>query len=456
MENMDILRAAIKHRMFSQGDRVLAAVSGGPDSVAMLHALHTHSAEFGIRLYVAHLNHQIRGEESNLDEVFVHNLAHSFGLEAIIRRVDVPSLREELGMGVEEAARFVRYKFLRDTSTELGANKIAVGHNADDRVESVLLNVIRGAGISGLGSIRPIRGNIVRPLLDTPRKEIEQYIKENALPFRIDESNMDTSYARNRIRHELIPLLEQDYNPAIREALVKLAEIAGAQNDLITDLANAALNEIRDDSNINPVHFLDLHKALQYQVIRAEIERLKGNLLDVGYEHVERVIEALRSGEDFTITLPSGLIYAERRGDKFSIRKREKLPEIEPFDVPLPAPGSVKIELIGLNIQADIIDSPTPGKLPPDEALIDADSITGQLRIRSIHPGDRIVPLGMQGSKKLQDIFVDKKISKSERTRAAVVVDDEKVLWVVGVVSSERGKVTDKTRRAIHLRSERN
>lgn len=448
---MDILTAAKRHNMFSPGDSVLVAVSGGPDSVAMLHALHTHSQELGISLHVAHFNHGIRGEQSNLDQVFVTNLAHTFGLPIAVGEADVPALRAELRVGEEEAARIARLGFLRETAATIGANKIALGHTADDRAESVLLNIIRGCGIDGLGSIKPTNGNIVRPLIDTSRTDIEQYIAENALPYRIDESNADTSYTRNRVRHELIPLLEHEYNPEIKGALLRLARIASAQGELLDGLAQSALTDATRAGGLDAASLASLPEALLYQAIRCEIERTKGDLRDISLHNVQSVVEALQDGEDFTITLPSGELYAVRRGDEFGIRRREEIPTVELFECALEMPGVTRITSIGLTIECEVVDGPLPARLAGHEAMIDADSVVGTLRVRSITPGDRIMPFGMTGSKKLQDVFVDKKVPRADRARAAVVVDDVKVLWVVGVVASELGRVTDRTRKAIHV-----
>lgn len=441
--------------MLHAGDNVLVAVSGGPDSVAMLHALHTHSSELGISLHVAHLNHRIRREQSNLDEVFVRNLAHSFGLGITVGQVDVPALRVELRVGEEEAARIARLGFLRETAEAVGANKIALGHTADDRAESVLLNIIRGCGVDGLGSIRPVSGSTVRPLIDTTRAEIERYIAENALPYRVDESNADTTYARNRVRHELLPLLEREYNPEVKAALIRLAEIASAQSELLDSLAESALHEATYRGALDADLLTRLPHALRSQAIRHEIERLKGDLRDVSFDQIEGVLDALCTGGDFAITLPSGELFAARKGSSFSIHTREVVPEVVPFDCALQVPGATRIERMGMSIECQIIDAPCPSKLTADEAVIDASSIAGAPRIRNVTPGDRITPLGMAGSKKLQDVFVDKKIPKAERARAAVVVDDERVLWVVGIVASELGKVTETTARAIHLTAKR-
>ncbi len=447
----DILAADHRYGLLAPGDKVLVAVSGGPDSVVLLHALHTCSNRLGITLHVAHLNHGIRAEASDLDEEFVRSLAQEFGLPVTVERMDVPALRQQMRMGMEEAARDLRYEFLQRSAREIGAQKIAVGHNADDRVESVLFNIIRGTGIDGLGSIRPVRGNIVRPLIDTPRSEIEAYIDENALPFRIDESNQDVSYSRNRIRHELLPLLERDYNPQIREALIRLAGIASDQSDLMEVVTQSALRAVTFRGSIDATFLLDLPSALGYELIRSELMRLKGDLKDVSFEQIDRVLQALRAGDDFTITLPSGSLYAERRGMQFRLREAETIPEVMFFDHQIAVPGTTAIPEIGITITSRLSDYAAPGKTSPDEAFIDAGAIAGALRVRNLEPGDRIIPFGMKVRKKLQDVFVDKKIPRAQRAKAAVVTDDEKVLWVVGIVTSEAARVTGSTAQVVHL-----
>lgn len=450
---MNILSAAKHYDMFSPGDKVLVAVSGGPDSVAMLHALHTHSQELGISLHVAHLNHGIRGEQSNLDEVFVRDLAHSLGLPITVGNVDVPSLRVKMHIGEEEAGRIERYKFLQYTSTEIDADKIAIGHTADDRAESVLLNIIRGCGVDGLGSIRPVSGNIVRPLIEATRADVERYIAEHALPYRIDESNADTTYTRNRVRHKLIPMLEREFNPEIRTALTRLANIASAQSDFMSSLVDSTRHKIAYRDGLDATLLAQLPQALRYQVIRSEIERIRGDLNDITYEQVEGVAQALLDCDDFTITLPPGDIYASCKGNSFRIWEQSESPTLEPFDYIVNVHGNTSIPAFTLTCEIDT--KPIPSKLPLEEAMIDVDSIIGKMRVRNIMPGDRVVPMGMTGSKKLQDVFVDKKVRKHERARAAVVVDDEKVLWVIGIVASELGKITKTTMRAFHLISER-
>ena len=448
---MDILEAANRHSMLDVGDVVLVAVSGGPDSVAMLHALHIVSSKLGISLHIAHLNHGIRGEESNSDQVFVCELAQQYGIPISTARVDVPTLRIESGLGEEETARVERYEFLQDTATKLGADKIAIGHNADDRAESVLLNIIRGCGIDGLASIKPINGKVIRPLIDTPRADIDRYITENSLDYRLDKTNLDTTYARNRVRHELIALLERDYNPQIRPALVRLAEIAADQMDHIRYAAENAEHYAVMEDSLDAGLLAALPRALQSQIIRNKISEVKKDLVDVSYNHIESVIEGLKSGADFTVNLPTGEFFVSRTRNVLRVWRRDQPEPAKEYEIVLRVPGETAIADSELTLRCELVRNPKPAKLSHDEALLDAATITGKLVARSARVGDRIQPFGMTGTKKLQDIFVDKKIPRRDRARAAIICDDEKILWVAGVVSSELGKVTAKTVQAIHI-----
>jgi tRNA(Ile)-lysidine synthase len=447
---MDIL-SAVRHKMLISGDGVLVAVSGGPDSVAMLHALHARSADLAISLHVAHLNHGIRGDQSNLDEAFVCNLAHESRLPITVGHVDVPAMRAEQHIGEEEAARIARHRFLRGTAESVGANKIAIAHTADDRAETILLNILRGCGVDGLGAMRPVDGMIVRPLIETSRREVEQYIAEHALPYRIDETNADITYARNRVRHKVIPLLEREFNPEVKSALVRLGEIAASQSDLVEELAESSLQTLVHGEGLDAGLFANLPRALQFQIARSEVMRLKGDLADVTFEQIERIVDAVCSGEEFTFTLPSGRVYASRKAGILRFYRAEETARVTPFDHALSVPGTTLLPEVGLRLECSVTDKPTVRKLAPEEATIDAESIVGTLHVRNIKRGDRIVPLGMTGTKKLQDVFVDKKIPRGERARAAVICDGEKILWVVGVVSSELGKVLPTSRAALHL-----
>lgn len=451
LHSKNILRAAYKYNMFQAGDKVLVAVSGGPDSVAMLYALYTLSDDLKIDLHVAHLNHGIRGDESDGDAEFVCELAAKCGLPVTKEKADIPSIKAELKTGEEEAARIVRYSFLRKTALMVGANKIAVGHNADDRAESVLFNIIRGTGIEGLGSIKPVRGNIVRPLINTYRSEIKLFINEIGISYRIDSTNSDINYSRNRIRHKLIPLIEDIYNPQIKSALNRIAEIASAQTDYMATAAYDTLCKISNDGIIDANAMVNLPCALQQQIIRSEIKRVRGDIKDITYEQIERIIDELSNGDNFKITLPSGELYAIRNNDEFFITRKIQNKKNNNFCVHLDVPGTTDINIAGLSLRSEIIPHPIPQKISLNEVIIDSSSIKGNLIARNAVNGDRIIPFGMHGDKKLHDIFIDKKVPVFDRSRSVVIADDEKILWVPGIVSSEKIRITDNTKTSIHI-----
>jgi tRNA(Ile)-lysidine synthase len=447
----DIATAVDRYRMIRPGSTVLVAFSGGPDSTAMLHALHDRSSDLRVSLHAAHFNHCLRGEASELDAKFAEVFARSLAIPIHTARADHLAGRVRVS---EETAREARYAFLRAVAEKIGADCIAVGHTADDRAESVLLNVFRGTGVAGLGSIRPIQGDIIRPLIDATRQDIEAYIAAHGLPYRVDESNADTSYARNWVRLELLPMLESRFNPNVRGALGRLADLAADESDLMEHLAASARLGVQYKGKLDASLMLLLPRAVLRDLLRSEIKHVKRDLTDITYEQIESIISALSEGSDFSITLTSGQVYATRKGDAFRIHGPNRRHIQEPFEIELVVPGSTLIAPTGTRIVAEIVDKPEYKKTSQGIAYLDAASVVGALRVRNARPGDRITPFGMAGTKKLQDVFVDKKIPPRDRDRAVVVEDDEKIVWVVGVVCSEACRVTGNTRQAIVLRAE--
>jgi tRNA(Ile)-lysidine synthase len=262
---------------------------------------------------------------------------------------------------------------------------------------------------------------------------------------------MDIAYSRNRIRHELLPLLESNYNPEIRAALTRMADIASETSEFIALAAATSRSEIVRGDSLDAYSLTRIPIAMQRQIVRMEIDHAKGDLKDVSLEQVDRVLDALRGGGDFTITLPTGRVYATRRENEFTIQTKQPDTAIEPFDIVLNVPGITAIPETGYTIEAEVVVNPTACKLPPNETMVDFAAIKGALRARNLCTGDRIVPFGMSESKKLQDVFVDKKIARRDRPLSVIVEDDENVLWVAEVVSSEIGRIGPQTHRAVHL-----
>jgi len=458
--NTDVLdkvrRVIARYSMLSEGDAVLAAVSGGPDSVALLHIIHLLSGELGISLSVAHLNHGIRGREADSEASFVQDLAQSLRLQAVVRKVDLRALRKEMKLSMQEAARVVRYSFLEETAKEIGANKIALGHTADDRVETVLLNIVRGTGIDGLAGIPPVREQVVRPLIALSRLEILEYLGQNSLPYRTDPTNLKPDYARNRVRLELIPLLESRFNPRVRKALLSLSEIASAEADLARHQTEQIFSRMArlEERGIcfQAADLAALHEAEARRVLRMAIERARGSLRDIDMGRIEDMLDRVRRGEDFGMTLPSSGVKARFRRGVLCIFRPEPPPqEKPPFEYPLNVPGRTEIAEAGLAVVAEFGEPGMPFPDPAVGAVLDAEKISGGLVARSWRHGDRMRPLGLDGTRKLHDMFIDARVPRDRRPDMPVITDAEKILWVPGLAISELAKVDPGTRRVLRL-----
>lgn len=454
---LEIVRKTIlKYSMFSPGDAVLVAVSGGPDSISLLHALWTMRKELGVSLSVAHLNHGIRGKEADSEAEFVQEFGKRLELPVKVEKVDLKAIKTKMKTSMQEAARHVRYDFLRRIAQETGANKIAIAHTADDQVETMLLNIIRGTGIDGLCGIPPVREEIVRPLIDVSRAEILEYLEANSLPYRTDPTNLAPTYMRNRVRLQLIPLLESRFNKNVKGSLLSLAEVARAEADFARTETEKAYRRLASEAEGGVVlrveDLLELHEALARRTLRMAIEQVKGDLRDIELRQVETILDHARREEEFTLTLPSGEVQVELRGGVLRVFLPETPPELPPpFERALEMPGRTPLEMLGLEISAEFGQ---PGARFSDVsagAVLDVEKLRGELVARSWREGDRMTPLGMHGSKKLHDMFVDAKIPRWERHNIPVIADDEKIVWVPGLSISELAKVDESTRRIVRL-----
>lgn len=453
----------MKHNMVSPGDRVLAGVSGGPDSVALLHGLYILQDRLKIKVYAAHLDHRFRGEESFEDARFVEDFCRRLGVPCIKEAVDVPAYIEKTGLSPEEAAREVRYDFFDRAASKVDAAKIALGHNLDDQAETVMMRVLRGTGLKGLQGIEPVRdGRFIRPLIEISRSEIEAYLDLNGLGYRTDSTNLKPEYHRNRIRLELLPLLEREYNPNIKRVLAGMAEILGWDVELLEDLAEAAYNEAAHDDNGQVFLSLDrlvkAPRAISSRMIRRACGQVVHGLKDIELVHVKQVMAFLQSPGRGPITqLPRGLT-VEKRGGCLVFSKGRAAPAPK-FEYILAIPGSVTIPEAGYEIRAEIVPrGEEHADLKPGILMehLDFDKINAsRLVVRNRRSGDRFVPLGVNGSKKLKDFFIDEKVPGYLRDEIPLVTDGHDILWVVGYRMSGSHRVTGDTRRLLRLTARR-
>ncbi|MCL6471304.1 MAG: tRNA lysidine(34) synthetase TilS [Firmicutes bacterium] len=451
-----VLSTIQKYRMLEAGDKVLVAVSGGPDSVALLHFLKQVETVYGLSLHVFHLNHEIRGREAAEDAQFVAGLASKLGVSSTLMRFDVPELAERNKLSLEEAAREARYRLMGDLAAKIKASKIALGHHADDQVETFLMRLIRGAGLEGLVSILPVRDLYIRPFIEITKDDILEYIKDNGLDFRIDASNEDLSILRNKIRHELIPLLT-DYNPQFRGSLLKTIEVVREDQSHLNELTNAVFEALADVGNEivrMPIQgLLAQSLSLRRRLVRKSIKWVKSDLRGIEFKHVEAILRGLSEvPARFELELPGNIIvFTEYEQLVFAKKHLFAAPKLEVTELKIP--GITFIEPLGIAIEAEHI-SPRELKFEKNGnvAHLDAEKVPPKLKVRTRKPGDAFMPFGMVGEKKLQDFLVDEKVPRRERDRIPIVVGDDKVIWVAGFRIDDRFKVTEDTKQVLVLK----
>lgn len=415
-------------RLLPPGAKVLAAVSGGADSVALILMLVELVPEFGWKLQAAHFNHGMRAE-SEADEGFVRALCEHFNVPFSIRRSSRLTCNSS-----EERARDERLRFLRETADQVGCLFICTGHTADDRAETVLLNLIRGSGLAGLRGIRWSAPPFVRPFLGRTRTEIVRYLASHDQKWREDISNTEVRYTRNRMRHQVLPLLEREFNPAVRLALARLAESVAEDDDyleaLAADLLQSALAS-GDDVRLvlRSSALAKAPVAVARRVVRHSIQRLRGSLRDIDLAMIDRVISAALTDKP-RFSLGRGLSVESSTG---YVTLSLPEPKPEEFDIPLQELGTVDIPGGRYVIHVTLSSVPPP----PDTLGIVINKPAGLLHARNWCPGDRMRPEGLGGSKKLQDIFTDSKVPSSVRHRVPVVCIGDDIAWVPGIAKAE-------------------
>jgi tRNA(Ile)-lysidine synthase len=456
-----------KHNLFSADDRLVVAVSGGADSVCLLHILAQRRKELGLELHVAHLNHQLRGAESDSDAGYVSDLARRLDVPATIECRDVAAYRDQKGVSLEEAAREVRYSFLAEVASVIGTSKVVVGHTRDDHVETIVLHLLRGAGTTGLCGLQPRsvlpygensgQLEVVRPLLELTRQETLDYCQRYNLAPRSDSSNVSPSFLRNRVRLELLPVLKS-YNLGIDKALLRLADIAGDDISFIEGKASLLWKKLASEEDdiiyLDRSQMVTSPRAMQRQIFRRAIKQLRGNLKDVEADHIEAMMDLLSKPAGKKLCLPDGLTLSTEYGRLVLASAQASICPLPPlkgtFSINIPG----ETDLAGWRVRADIIQE-VVGNGNGLAASFDLDKVGTELVVRRRRPGDRFQPLGMSQTKKLQDFMVDSRIPRSWRDRVPLICSPEQILWVVGWRIDDRVKVTENTKEILRLQFER-
>ncbi len=433
-----------EYGLFKRGDRVLVGVSGGIDSVVLLDVLVELSPAYDMCLHVVHLDHMIRGEDSYEDSLFVQHLALKYGLGCTISRNDARLLKK--GESLEESARRVRYAFFNRCLKALSADKIALAHNADDQVETVLMRILRGTGPRGICGMRPDAFPYVRPLLKVWRSEIESYVRQKGLSYRVDITNYDTHYLRNKIRHVLLPVLSE-YNPSVKKAIFRLAELMWLERDFVDRAVEEFFDRVAsrgENSYCFRVKDLRENRFLFFEVLREAIRRLKGSLYGFSKEDLNAVWERGEGAYD----LPKE-VRIEYGKEKICVFLRKESIKDRDWFQRIKIPGITEIP--SGKIIAEYVSSfrkPSSER----EAFIDVEKVKLPLFVRNRRAGDRIQPLGMRGSKKLKKLLAEAGVPLEKRDKVPVIVDSEgDIIWVGGVRLSEKGKIEPSTRVILHL-----
>jgi len=459
-----ILRFIQEQHLVSRRQKLVVAVSGGPDSVCLLHTLADLQKGLGIKLHVAHLDHQLRGFESEDDARYVAELAHQLDIPATIESRDVSAHQAQQHLSLEEAARELRYTFLAQVAESIGADLAVVGHTVDDHVETILMHLVRGTGARGLRGLQPLslwqssghQLTVIRPLLQVSREETADYCNRYQLMPRMDASNLSLSPLRNRIRQQLLPLL-QSYNPQVAEAILRTARIATDELAFLDEEVARLWGEIAQKQEntilLDKQGTRQLPAALKRHLLRASIEKLAGNLKDIETRHIEEIMDALNKPAGKRISLPDGLIFSVEY-DKYLLGTDPAA--LSPFPVlgaesQLNIPG--KTHLPAWRVEAAVIDREQMMEKDNDfTAYFDLDKTGDKLTVRRRKPGDRFQPLGMSQTKKLNEFMIDAKIPRAWRVRIPVVCSPSHILWTVGWRIDERAKVTDVTRKVLCLK----
>ncbi|WP_418223077.1 tRNA lysidine(34) synthetase TilS [Clostridium isatidis] len=453
----------IENNLLNKGDRVLVGLSGGPDSVCLLHILYNLKNDLEIELGAAHINHMLRGNEAIEDEEYSKRLCESLNIEFFSTRINIHKISKEKGISEEMAGREERYSFFDKIKEQEGYNKIAIAHNLNDHAETVILNLMRGSGMEGLCGIRVKReGGIIRPILCLSRDEIEEYCRINDLNPRIDKTNLENIYGRNKIRHDILPYMKKNFNDDIIETINRMSKLIQIDNDYLNKEVEwyySKYCEKRPDNLIILKDAFSLDLALLTRLIRKSLFNFSEKYNNIEMKHIYEVIELSKNTTNKRIYLPNNIICENVYGDiylkdKIKVLSKENNKEENEVIINKIDLENNTIEYNGYLIEFKIINNLKNNIEFSNNVLIkyfDYDNIKEELKIRQRRNGDKMIPLGMKNSKKLKDIFINLKIPSEERKEVPIVVFDDEIAWIVGYRVSESFKVTNKTSRILKI-----
>ncbi len=422
-----------KYSLINKGESVLVALSGGSDSVAMLHILFLLSNELDFKLYCAHINHNIR-DEAKYDEEFVIEFSKKLGIECFVKSADVLSYAKENAISTELAGRKIRYEFFDEILKKYSIDKLATAHNKNDSAESILLHLIRGCGLDGMCGIPVCRDDyIIRPIIDISKKEIEEYCKENDLKFVVDKTNFETDYTRNKIRLNLIPMIEEDINPNFTQTLTNNSHIFRESLDFIDKYTNEAYERICQKEKLVLCELMKEEEIIIKNVVMKHFKNFTKKGQNLSQLHINEIVGLIKeTGTSKEINLPDG-VTARIEYEKLFFENTKK--EMTQFEYDIFQDRECYIKECGISIL--IREEKELRKNTKDKIYFYVDN-DGIFKVRNKRVGDKFMPVGMKGTKKLSDYFTDLKIPHAERCRTAILTYDDDIVWVVGKRADRR------------------
>lgn len=445
-----------ENSMFDKGDKVIVAVSGGPDSICLLYILNELKEELGITLVGAHINHCLRGDESDKDEEYAKKTCESLSIDFYSKKIDIHRISEEKNISCEMAGREVRYEFFEELRIKLNANKIALAHNANDQAETILMRIMRGTGIEGMIGIKPVRDKIyVRPILHLSRKEIEKYCEINNISPRIDKSNLENIYARNKVRLDLIPYIEENFNKDIIKTLNRLSDIVKLDNDYLESVSAIEYKkycEIGSQRVILNKKAFAAHEAIVSRIIRNALLAVNHNLYNFEKIHISSIIELQKHDTGKTIMLPQNIIVENCYGN-IHIYINIKMAEVNNKQYALNINEKNFIHYLNKVVEINVKPKAQFVEVKGNDYVryFDYDKIQEPITFRYRKDGDKFMPLGMKGNKKLKDLFMDLKIPKVKRNEIPLICFGDDIGWVVGYRVSEKFKVSKDTKNILQI-----
>jgi len=448
--------------MIASGDKVLVALSGGSDSVALLAILRKLSEELEIKLFAAHFNHLARGEDSYQDAQFVKTICEEWNIKAYFSEKDVKKEKVKLKRSFQETARILRYAFFKEVLKEIKGDKTALGHTADDQAETVLMNFTRGSGLKGISGIPPVREEIIRPLIECRKRELLNYLEKLSIGFCIDSTNKSKVYLRNRVRADFIPYLEENFNPNMVNRLSDMSQLVRDDVAILTNLTQEYFDKLSFEKKAGEsvsfgLEALNLvNTGLKRRLLLSAIEFVKGDLRRIESGHVNRLDEfSKKAFPKKTLQIP-GFIEAVILSDCITIRRKKQDEKILfiPASWSIVVPGKTILKDLGLELNCRIVEREVVNLKSENrkEEFFDFDQTGNVISCRFFENGDRFIPLGMKGVKKVKSFFIDEKIPKQERNRIPILTNaNNDIIWVYGRRMGHNFRVTEETRQVIAI-----